>query len=77
MPVVIANSRDPDQTWYSVASDLGLHCLSVSHLGDARHKWVKVIDRVMDELSNASVTVSSLLTINKHLKCFFLIFHRK
>ena len=36
-----ANSVDPDQTPRSVASDLGLHYLPMSHLWDARHKWVK------------------------------------
>ena len=33
MPVVNANSVDPDQTPRSAASDLGLHCLSVTPLG--------------------------------------------
>ena len=37
---VIANSVDPDQTPHSAASDLGLHCLPMSLLWDARHKWV-------------------------------------
>ena len=41
MPVVNANSVDLDQTPHSVAFDLGLHCLLMSHLWDARHKWVK------------------------------------
>ena len=36
-----ANSRDPDQTPHSVASDLGLHGLPMSHKKDARHLWVK------------------------------------
>ena len=31
-----ANSGDPDQTPRSVASDLGLHCLPISHKRDAR-----------------------------------------
>ena len=35
------NSVDPDQTPHSVASDLGLYCLLVSLLFDARFKWVK------------------------------------
>ena len=35
-----ANSADPDQTPRSAASDLGLCCLPVSLLWDARHKWV-------------------------------------
>ena len=29
-----------DQTPRSAASDLGLHCLPISHLWDARLKWV-------------------------------------
>ena len=36
------NGVDPDQTSHSVASDLGLHYLTMSFLWDARHKWVKV-----------------------------------
>ena len=41
IPVFNANSVDPDQTSCSVASDLGLHCLLMPLLRDARHKWVK------------------------------------
>ena len=33
---VLANSGEPDQTPHSVASYLGLHCLSMSHKKDAR-----------------------------------------
>ena len=36
-----ANSVDLDQMLHSAASDLGLHCLPMSLLWDARHKWVK------------------------------------
>ena len=36
-----ANSGDPDQTQRLVASDLGLHCLSVSPEKDYRPVWVK------------------------------------
>ena len=35
-----ANSVDPDQTPSSAASDLGLQCLSMPLLRDARHEWV-------------------------------------
>ena len=42
IPVLNANSVDPDQTPRSAASDLGLHCLPMSHLWDARLKWVKL-----------------------------------
>ena len=37
-----ANSGDLDQTPHSVASDLGLHYLPMSHKKDARHIWVKM-----------------------------------
>ena len=35
------NSGDQDQTPHSEASDLGLHCLLMSHKKYARHIWVK------------------------------------
>ena len=38
-----ANSVDHDQTPRSAASDLVLHCLPMSHLWDARLKWVNVL----------------------------------
>ena len=44
--VFYANSVDPDQTPRSAASDLGLHCLPLSLLWDARLKWVKEMTRV-------------------------------
>ena len=37
-----ANSVDSDQTPYSAAPDLGLHCLPMCLLWDTRHKWVKM-----------------------------------
>ena len=37
-----ANSGDPDQTLHSVASDLGLRYLPLSHIKDARHISVKM-----------------------------------
>ena len=40
IPVFNANSVDPDQMPDFVASNLGLHCLPVSLLWDAMHKWV-------------------------------------
>ena len=42
IPDFNANSADPDQTPRSAASDLGLHCLPMSLLLDARCKWDKV-----------------------------------
>ena len=34
MVKLFANSGDPDQTPHSAASDLGLHCLPITHLGN-------------------------------------------
>ena len=39
-PVFNANCVNPDRTPRSAASDLGLHCLLMSLLWDAMHKWV-------------------------------------
>ena len=36
-----ANNVDPDQMPRSAESGLGLHCLLISLIWDARHKWVK------------------------------------
>ena len=51
MLIVNANSVDSDQMPRSGASDLGLHCLPMSHLWDARHKWVK---RIHSETKNTN-----------------------
>ena len=40
-PVPNVNSVNPDQRPRPAASDLGLHCLPMSLLWDARHKWFK------------------------------------
>ena len=65
IPVLNANSVDPDQTPRSVASDLGLHCLPMSLLWDARHKW-------------ATYSVSQTRVGNKYLNentMFFIRVH--
>ena len=41
IPVLNANSVDPDQMPHCAASDLGLHCLPMSLLWDVRLKGVK------------------------------------
>ena len=33
MVKLFANSEDPDQMLHAAASDLGLHCLPIPHLG--------------------------------------------
>ena len=45
IPVINANSVDPDQMLYSVACDLELQCLRKSHLWDDRLKWVNFKDK--------------------------------
>ena len=40
IPVLNANGVVPDQTPRFAASDLGLHCLQMSLIWDAGHKWV-------------------------------------
>ena len=35
-----ANSVNPDEITHFVASHLGLYCLQIFRLRDARHKWV-------------------------------------
>ena len=41
-PLFNANSVDSGHTSHSAASDLGLHCLQMSLLWDAWHRWVKL-----------------------------------
>ena len=36
------NNVDPDQMMHFLASNLGLHCLLMSFLWDARLKWVNI-----------------------------------
>ena len=43
---LFANSRDPDRTPRFVASDLGLHCFSITILGVFRLHWVKTYDEL-------------------------------
>ena len=41
MAKLFANCGNPDQMPHSAASDLDLHCLSITHLGVSRLQWVK------------------------------------
>ena len=49
--VLNANSVGTDQMPHSAASDYGLHCLLISLLWDARHKWVKMYLKFFAELN--------------------------
>ena len=59
IPVFSANSVDPDQTPCSSASDLRLHCLPMSLLWEARHKWVK------KNIDNTLISFSFFATFRK------------
>ena len=48
------NSGDPGQTPHSVASDLGLDYLPLSHKKDARHIWVKMQLFLLTHVSHKS-----------------------
>ena len=48
MAELFANSEDTDQMLHSVASDLGLHCLPITHLGVSRLQWVKIIEKCLE-----------------------------
>ena len=70
-----ANSVDPDQTPRSAASDLGLHCLSMSHLLDAEHKLVKY--RINVQALNISIwkyTINNIITRKKSVPSRHLTF---
>ena len=57
-----ANSEDPDQTPYSAASDLDLHCLPVSIFWDARLKWVKDRPGINNDRTNATYNTTDAQT---------------
>ena len=50
---LFANSADPDQTLHSAVSDLGLHCLPVTHLvfNGLRCVWIFRVNIVTDRQS--------------------------
>ena len=40
--ILLANNSDPDQMSHNVASDLGLHCMPMTHLPASSYlEWVK------------------------------------
>ena len=54
MVELFANNGDPDQTPRSAASDLGLHCLPITHLGVSRLQLVK-------DLCNSDLFIMAIL----------------
>ena len=55
MVELFANSGDPDQMLWSVASDLGLHCLPNTLLGISRLQWVKYLKYIFLIVSKRGV----------------------
>ena len=49
IPIFNPNSVYPDQTPRSNAPDLGLHCMPMSILWDARHEWVRQPNNILAE----------------------------
>ena len=72
MAKLFANSGDPDQTPHAAASDQGLHCLPITHLGVSRLQWVnffsskttglietKLHDELLWDVGNESLCLGS------------------
>ena len=51
---LFVNSKDPDQTPRSAASDLGLHCLLITRLGVFRLQLVKCLRRQLHRVWGSS-----------------------
>ena len=73
MAKLFANSEDPDQTPHSAASDLGLHCLSITLLGVSPLQWAKGKKPVLFT-SQAKLTITNHCadSPNDKLLIFFL-----
>ena len=57
MVELFANSCDPDHAPRSVAPDLGLHCLPVTHLGVSSLQWVKLAFRGVVKLLQVMILI--------------------
>ena len=55
----VSNSGEPDQTPRFAASDLVLHCLSMSHKKDVRLIWVKHVKTRVNTFYQKNVTTIS------------------
>ena len=62
MAKLFANSGDPDQMPYFVASDLGMHCLPITLFGVFRLKWIKVARQIFKK------TVYKDIQLGKYLQ---------
>ena len=72
IPVINANSVDPDQMLHSAASDLGWHCLLVIVLGVSIIKWVNFNIAVILRIWKLKAPIT--IAAEDISKIFFLIF---
>ena len=64
-----ANSVDPDQMPRSATvSDLGLHCLTMSLLWDARHKWVNMLIQLLRKANKLEVSTFYVYKMARNLE---------
>ena len=86
MPVVNTNNVDPDQMLRSAASDQGQQCLPMSHLMDARHKWVKArmiasaadsFDDFRSDLVAFGINQEILILLNSQMTTLLELLKRK
>ena len=54
MAKLFANSGDPDQMPHTAVSDLGLHCLLITHLGVSRLQWVDNVSTNARQMSQSA-----------------------
>ena len=64
---LFANSADSDQTPRSAASDLGLHCLTITLLGVSRLQWVKKHRYIVNENDSEMKILSPFSLLLKEL----------
>ena len=56
-----SNSVEPDQTPHFVTSGLGLHCLPMSLVLDARHKWINSLFIIVLHCSHLQTVQTDVL----------------
>ena len=70
MAKLFANSGNPDQMLYSAASDLGLHCLPVTHFGVFNLKWVYNLFKKMLKIMSKIHACDPVFVICNFLYCY-------
>ena len=72
MAELFANSRNPEQTPRSAASDLGLHCLPIALLGVSRLQWIKTSPLILMQIKTTNMCLvrvgSYILSVKHHNK---------